>query len=237
MDELTLQNQLIIVTVLIGITYLSSFKSGKPICNRYLINHFLHLTTIITLYIYFINVFDDKKIKRNITSLIISIVLLIVLSIIYQKTTNILLKYILIILIIGTLAFLSERYYKKYDKEEFKKVVIKLIGILLICIFIAIFFPGIMKPKIEYYLFFCLLILLLSRLVDYFFLNKKYDTIISTLVIIVFSGFMIYDTKRVLDFKKLCINKGVQPNYLTNIFNMFINILNMFNNLLNIEGS
>ena len=92
-----------------------------------------------------------------------------------------------------------------------------------------------MKPKIEYYLFFCLLIQ--NKLDDYFFLNKKYDTIISTLVIIVFSGFMIYDTKRVLDFKKLCINKGIQPNYLTNIFNMFINILNMFNNLLNIEGS
>ena len=72
------------------------------------------------------------------------------------------------------------------------------------------------------------------RIIDYFFLNKEYDNKISTLIIVVFSGFMIYDTGRIMKLKKLCSNT-IPADYLMNTSNLFLDIISIFKNLLRLE--
>ena len=53
MDQLISSDKINILTpALIIITFLSSFKGGKPTCDRYIINYFLYLLTSISLYIF-----------------------------------------------------------------------------------------------------------------------------------------------------------------------------------------
>ena len=43
----------------------------------------------------------------------------------------------------------------------------------------------------------------------------------------------MYDTKRVMEFSKKCVNG--KTGYLENVLDMFLNIINLLSNLLNIE--
>ena len=45
----------------------------------------------------------------------------------------------------------------------------------------------------------------------------------------------MYDTKRVMEFSKKCVNG--QTGYLENVLDMFLNIINLFSNLLNVQDN
>ena len=98
------------------------------------------------------------------------------------------------------------------------------------CIGIALIFPQILKPNLEIALLFGLLITLILRVLDQFVFKKDYSKTISYLVIFIFSAFVMYDTKRVMEFSKKCVDG--KTGYLDNVLNMFLNVVNIFNNLL-----
>ena len=71
---------------------------------------------------------------------------------------------------------------------------------------------------------------ILLRLIDHFLYDKKYSKTLTYAVVFIFSGFIMYDTKRVIDFSKKCVDG--KTGYLDNVLDMFLNVTSMLQNLL-----
>ena len=222
----------IITPILVIITYLSAFKNEKPTCDRYLINNFLYLLTFLSVYLLSLKKSDDYKIEYSTTRIVISIFLLIGAAYLYYSSENIFIKHLACALLVIIIAYSGKKLYDKYDKEDINKVLVKLMMVLTVCVLVAVLFPNLIKPKMEIILIFALFIGVLFRIIDHFFMDEKYDSVSSTIFIMIFSGFMIYDTDRILKLKKLCIDNKLPADYLMNISNMFLDIINLFNTML-----
>ena len=213
--------------ILVAITYLSAFKNGKPTCDRYLANYFLYIITSFSLYIAAIRYYDKNDVDLEGPELLIGAVALILLFIVFLYTDSIAIKHISWTFIVLILAYMGKRF-ALLDKEVLQDTLVKLMVILLVCFSIALTYPQFITASVGVALFIGLLFVILFRIIDTFYYNKKYDNLISQLAIFIFSGYVVYDTKRVMDYSKQC--KG-NADYLTNMSDMFINILNLFSNL------
>ena len=105
--------------------------------------------------------------------------------------------------------------------------------ILIICVLLALTFPHLLKPNIEIVLVFALLVTVILRLIDHFFYDKKYSKTLTYIVIFIFSAFIMYDTKRVVEFSKKCVDG--KTGYLDNVIDMFLSVSAMFENILKLE--
>ena len=234
MDEIFSKDKLqIIIPILFGTIYFSAFKNGKQTCDRYFINYFLYLLTSLTVYLYSSNELDfgitGDSIKLLLTTLVI-----IGLLFGFNMTKNIFLKNIIWFSIIVLLGIVGKKYHEKFDEKEIKSVLKKLIIILVICVSIALTFPNLLKSGFEMALLFGLIITIILSILDRYLFDKKYSKKLSYIIIFIFSFFVMYDTKRVMEFSKKCVSG--KTGYLENVLDMFLNIINLFSNLLNVEN-
>tara|TARA_Y100000817_G_scaffold172263_1_gene134556 strand:- start:582 stop:1286 length:705 start_codon:yes stop_codon:yes gene_type:complete len=230
MDNIFSKNKLqVAIPILFGVIYFSAFKNGKQTCDRYFANYFLYLLTSLAVYFYSSNeldfgISDDGK------KGILAIIILFGLIFSFHKVDNVWLKHIMWFSIIIILGIVAKKYHEKFNEKEIKSVLKKLIIVLLICVGIALTFPQILKPNFEIALLFGLIITLILRVLDQFVFKRDYSKTISYVVIFIFSVFVMYDTKRVMEYSKKCVNG--KTGYLENVLDMFLNIINLFNNLL-----
>lgn len=217
------------IPVLFGAIYFSAFKNGKQTCDRYFLNYFLYLLMSFALYYYTMNELD---IDIKGLSIIVFIGLLGVIFA-FSVVENIYIKHLLWIVLIVCLGIISKRFYEKFDKEDIKDAMKKLIIILIICVLLALTFPHLLRPKIEIILVFALLVTVILRLIDHFFYDKKYSKTLTYVVIFIFSAFIMYDTKRVVEFSKNCVDG--KTGYLDNVIDMFLSVTAMFENILKLE--
>lgn len=151
----------------------------------------------------------------------------------FSVVENIYVKHLLWVVLIVCLGIISKRFYEKFDKEDIKDAMKKLIIILIICVLLALTFPHLLKPNIEIVLVFALLVTVILRLIDHFFYDKKYSKTLTYIVIFIFSAFIMYDTKRVVEFSKKCVDG--KTGYLDNVIDMFLSVSAMFENILKLE--
>ena len=230
MDEIFSKEKLqIAIPVLFGAIYFSAFKNGKQTCDRYFLNYFLYLLMSFAIYYYTMNEVD---IDIKGLSIIVFIGLLGVIFA-FSVVENIYVKHLLWVVMIVCLGIISKRFYEKFDKEDIKDAMKKLIIILIICVLLALTFPHLLKPNIEIVLVFALLVTVILRLIDHFIYDKKYSKTLTYIVIFIFSAFIMYDTKRVVEFSKKCVDG--KTGYLDNVIDMFLSVSAMFENILKLE--
>ena len=233
MDEIFSKEKLqIAIPILFGTIYFSAFKNGKQTCDRYFVNYFLYLLTSLSVYLYSSNELDFGITKNAIKGLV-AVILLFGLLFAFHKVDNIYLKHIIWFSIIIILGIIGKKYHEKFDEKEIKSVLKKLIIILVVCVGIALTFPNLLKSSFEVALLFGLIITIILSIVDRYFFDKKYSKTLSYVIIFIFSFFVMYDTKRVMEFSKKC--SSGKTGYLENVLDMFLNIINLFSNLLNVE--
>lgn len=217
--------------VLAVITYLSAFKNGKPTCDRYLINYLLYLLTSLSLYIASMKKVHKLNIEVEGPLLLLMIFGLIGLSLILVKTDSTLIKHVVWFLILLILSCLTKRF-ATLDKDVFEDLMVKLMVIIVVCIALAISFQQYITVSMGLALLGGLIFVIIFRLLDHFYF-KKYSSLISQITIFLFSGFIIYDTKEVMEYAKKC-NTMTKVDYLDNVSNMFMNVLNIFSSLVNL---
>ena len=233
MDEIFSKKKLqLAIPILFGAIYFSAFKNGKQTCDRYFANYFLYLLTSLAVYFYSSNELDFGITKNAIKGLV-AVLLLFGLIFAFHKVDNIYLKHIIWFSIIIILGIIAKKYHEKFNEKEIKSVLKKLIIVLLVCVGIALTFPNLLKSSFEIALLFGLIITIILRILDQFVFKGDYSKTISYVVIFIFSFFVMYDTKRVMEFSKKCVSG--KTGYLENVLDMFLNIINLFSNLLNIE--
>ena len=230
MDEIFTKEKLqIAIPVLFGAIYFSAFKNGKQTCDRYFLNYFLYLLMSLALYYYTMN-----EVDINLKGLSIIVFIGVIGCLFaFHMVENIYLKHLLWIILIVCIGIISKRFYEKFNKEDIKDALKKLIIILIVCVLMALTFPQLLKPKIEIILIFSILITFLLRVIDYLFYDKKYSKTLTYVVVFIFSAFIMYDTKRVIEFSKKCVDGNT--GYLDNVFDMFLSVTAMFENLLKLE--
>ena len=234
MDQLISSDKINILTpALIIITFLSSFKGGKPTCDRYIINYFLYLLTSISLYIFILDKVENGS--RDMVMSLIYFISIIGLFLLFSKTQNIWVKHIIWISILFLLAKATKGYYEHYGKKDLNSVLSKIIIIIGICIVISILFPQYLTPKLEVGLLFGLIFVILFRIIDGLILKNNYNNIISIVSVFLFSLFIVYDSGRVINISKECAKNNLKPEYLDRVIDMFLNIMNLFMNLVSME--
>ena len=122
-----------------------------------------------------------------------------------------------------------------YGKNEINDAVKKLLVILVVAAFISINFPDLIKPGFINAAMISLIIVIILTLIDHFIFKGKYNKLISTVIVFIFTIFIIYDTSKVIGYSKQCRTDKNGAEYLDHVLNMFLNIINVFNNLLNME--
>ena len=236
MDQLISPKYLkILAPLLVGITYMSAFKNHKPTCDRYMLNYFLYLITTIVLYLTFGELSNEYGFNDNKMALILSFIGSIGIIFAFTVTKNVWVRHLLFIALIFLISIGSKKLYEMYDKEEITSVIKKLLLILVVCGAIAVKFPDLIKPGFINAGVISLIIVLILTLIDQFVFKGKYNKIISTMIIFIFTMFIIYDTSRVISYSKKCKSDKNGAEYLNHVLDMFLNIINVFNNLLNIE--
>ena len=145
------------------------------------------------------------------------------------------------ILYIFEIILLGLFLYPLYVKNEglFKQVGFTTLIILIILSAITYFAPYLVKESWGTYLMFSLLALIVARCVELFmtYRNKErpsnYSRIISYVAVILFSFFIMYDTKKLIVNAQKC----VRPDYINESLNLFLDSLNMFSSLYHIQDS
>ena len=221
--------------LLVGITYMSAFKNHKPTCDRYMLNYFLYLITTLVLYLTFGELSDEYGLNDNKMALILSVIGSIGIIFAFTVTKNVWVRHLLFIALIFLISIGSKKLYEMYDKEEITSAIKKLLLILIVCGAIAVKFPDLIKPGFINAGVISLIIVLILTLIDQFVFKGKYNKIISTIIVFIFTMFIIYDTNRVIGYSKKCKSDKNGAEYLNHVLDMFLNIINIFNNLLNIE--
>ena len=168
--------------------------------------------------------------SNNAAKGILAVLLIFGLIFAFYTFDNVWLRHIIWFSIIIILGIVAKKYHEKFNEKEIKSVLKKLIIVLLVCVGIALTFPQILKPNFEIALLFGLLITIILRILDQFLFKEDYSNTISYVAIFIFSVYVMYDTKRVMNYSKKCVDG--KTGYLDNVLDMFLNIINLFNNLL-----
>ena len=233
MDEIFSKSKLqTAIPILFGVIYISAFKNGEQTCDRYFANYFLYLLTSLMVYFYSSNELDFGISGSRLKNFIATI-LVIILLVSFYRFDNIYIRHLIWFSIIIILGILGKKFHQMFSEKKIKSVLQKLIIVLIVCIGIAVIFPQMLKQNIEIAVLFGLLITIILRVMDRYLFDHKYTDPISYIVVFLISLFVMYDTKRVMEFSKKCVSG--KTGYLENVLNMFLNIVTIFNNLLSIS--
>jgi FtsH-binding integral membrane protein len=221
----------VLTALLVGTTYLSAFEGGKPTCNRFIINYFLYLLTSFSIYFTAMRVYEEQNLQLEKSIIIMLSLALFALTMGMIFIKNKTLQHLMFICILLILAYKQRFILKDVDKEVIEDALKKMMVIIVFCVIIALKFPHYMNDSFLVILFFALIFVVLFRIIDVVFFDKKYHDIISTISVFLFSCLIMYDTNRVVNMAKECRVKGGTPNYLDHVLDMFLNLFHLFNNL------
>lgn len=242
----------------------SSFKNGKPTCNNYVFNVYLYLAmsiTLLGLFAYVINelVSKDEKEKHelmpmnyvhqklgwySLIGVILSFVFIIMMAITpsFSKEGHVY-NHIIWILFIASISVMIYPYFKA---EELADVVDdSLLSTALVFIFMSIIVysqPSFFSGSYNYVvpgLIVGLFAIIIVSLFNIFFtkdieIYRKTSLYISYVVIILFSLFVSYDTSKMFEMAKICVN---YPNYPKNSVDFFLDLLNLFVSFVNVYSN
>jgi len=240
---------LLFTFLLIYLIYKNAFVNGKPHCNHFVSNVYLYLALSVSLCGTFLHIynylFNEKKDVYTlldtykafqqinlIPAIIMSFVSIIILSSrpLFSKKGYIF-NHFVWLLFIASISITLYPYFKSY---EFSVVLQK--SFIMTCILfifmttIVFLIPSLIKGTYKKVML-GLMIALFSIIITEFYLivtnqyTKNIYSIVSYIVIILFSLFIVYDTSRLNHYATICMNS---PNYPLVSTNLFLDILNIF---------
>ena len=134
--------------------------------------------------------------------------------------------------------FMGIMMYPMYAKNKslFYHVGLTTFLLLLVLSIFAYARPDLIKNSWGTYLFIMLITLLGARLIELFAgfkHNSNYSRIISYISIVVFSLYVMYDTKNIIINSEKCVN----PDYINESVNLFLDSLNLFTNIYSVNDN
>jgi FtsH-binding integral membrane protein len=230
-------NILFLSLLLIALAFVFNFafKDGKPTCEPYLINTYLYLALAIT-FIGF--VLTSKQVEKHANDIPIFALFLFTIGgiIALSITKGVVASHIIwigIVLLLGLTMAPLFYLVRNDDGQKVFSALISTITVFLVSTLIAFMGHDSIKQYLGSFglmLFVVLLSIILIELY-YIFIAKSYPQnthrMISYLVIILFSFYVVYDTVRIQERGKLC-SKANPANYPKESLSFVLDLLNIF---------
>ena len=138
-------------------------------------------------------------------------------------------KHLLYIIQMVMFGIIIYPYYKN-NREQFNQVGLTTLLMLIFLTIISVMFQDLISDRWENYLIVGLLSLIIARFIE-IFKNINYDSTYSRIVtyasILIFSLFIMVDTKKIIVNAENCIN----PDYINESISLFLDSINLFQNL------
>jgi FtsH-binding integral membrane protein len=242
--------------LLVLLIYKSAFKNGKPQCDNFVTNVYLYLAlsfSMVGCFIHFYNYIFNKPedvvkfistketiqqiSKYIIISFMIALISIIILSFqpIFSKK-GFILNHNIWILFLFSISLCLYPYFKSYEYSiQLQKILIMVSFIFLFMSLLVFIIPEFLRKTYHIAITGFLIALLTIIITELFLLltgqytKDKYN-IISYFVILLFSLFITYDTSRLFEYAKICVNS---PNYPLVSTNLFLDIINIFVRMMN----
>ncbi len=249
---------LLTTIILIALIYRFAMKNGKPHCDNFVINVYLYITLsicIIGLFLHAFNLYFNKSstlyellplykaFKQTGTSVLVFVLLLfvsfgslilLVLQNVFSKE-GFLLNHTLWIIFLSTLSFILYPIFKSIQYSKFigyaAYMTTMVFAIMSIIVYI---FPKFFQNTYGVAMI-TLLISLITIIIFELMLiftgtyNLLIEKIMFYSILVVFSLLVSYDTSRMFEYAKICIDS---PNYPQISTSQTLNILNLFQNFL-----
>ena len=225
------------VLVLIGVMYsvaINSFDNGKFTCNKYLLNTYLYIILAFNLMIIINLILEHFKVMFPLSLMVLLPLFFVNIGVIFMlhriDPEKVLLKHLVWSVFVLIMSLIVYPLYVSSDK---KIIISSLFTTLFITVVLSIFAyakPELISLKLGPILFFSLLIIIVMELLLMFLFrnklgkNPKIFRAISYIVIFIFMGFILYDTKRLQINAKEC----VKADYIKESMKLFLDILNIF---------
>lgn len=252
-------NSILIMGAILSLVVMSilnnSFKNGTFTCDKYILNTYLYLILAIifvallvqTLTYNNVTVFESMMMNHRILYMIGIFILLIIsiLGISLTDPKNIVKKHFFWLMFVTFSAILFQPLHMMYIKAGLQDVIIHslVMTFILVSILTTIAFvkPDFIKPSWGPILFFALLGAIIVEL--FAIMTGNYNNrIINYVVIAIFIGYLLYDTKFMRVRAKKCLedcdyysfnrfdhsSKCVKPDYIRESINIFLDIYNLF---------
>ena len=239
--------------MLIGLSILGIFKNSvsfNPLrfhCDNYILSTYLYFILSWGIALATVTSMSKKKydLKKLFTGpflvliFLTSILLLIGLAMTPPKMFFT--KHILFIL---EIVILGVTLYPLYllNRDRFNHVGMTTLLILTLLSIIVYLNPNIINDNIITYLFIGLLGVIIARLVELYMIytnkevNSKFSNAINYIVILLFSFYIMYDTKSIISNAEQCKVSPFGPDYIREAINLFLDSLNMFSGLYHVRN-
>ena len=238
----------LIIFVLMMLILNKAIKNGNFTCNDYILNIYLYISLAFSIIAFISMLFENyiekypneivnlfqKANKYMLISVIISFASLIGLFFVKDLYLTHLL-WVIFILCMGVSIF--PMYHILRSQQVFLKTTISVILLVLILTFIAFKKPEYISLSWGKGLQIALLCGIILQLVQLFIgsPSSKYNLFMSYGFLLLFSIFLLYDTKKLqikaIDCQKIVDTLKVYPNYPKESLGIFLDILNLFTNM------
>ncbi len=235
-----------IIAILVIIFGIINNVKKKLTVQNYIITNYMYIMVSLLLFVGINNIYtkDIKNIlnlKNKLLPLFI-LSLLLLFGIFTTSGDNQVLNHLLWLGFIIIMSISGSSVYYIAKQEKILNKVLLTLGIIFISMsFFAYYNKLGFFDKYYSYLFFGLLGLIIFQTLDLIFADYENKNIYtrfwyySIFGIILFSGFLIYDTQKLIKegkyLEKTCINHLKCANYPLNSLNIFLDIINLFNQL------
>tara|TARA_Y100000389_G_scaffold169510_1_gene175846 strand:- start:16 stop:792 length:777 start_codon:yes stop_codon:yes gene_type:complete len=237
-----------------------SFKNGKPTCNNFVINTYLYLAFSICFLGIIINIFhktffnNETKYIKLIQKLAPYFILLFIISLVLifyissqptfnTSTTYIFQNHLLWLLFVSIIGFImTPRVTSKETEQYIDDVIYIVAGIFIMMSSLVYLFPYFFEKTFNFMyigLLISLIFIIIIEIINYFITQSnnqfiKNRRIISYIVIIIFSLYVSYDTKKIINLSNICVN---YPNYPKLSVSFFLDVINLFSRILFLQSN
>lgn len=228
----------------------TAFKDGQFTCNRYILNTYLYVILAITFIALLLSIlrYKDIFLFQNIKAGYMPLMLLLfvgllgtVIGIGVISPKNVLLKHLLWLLFVILIAVSFHPIHYLYGKAGLDKLInvafLTTLSLVLVLTAFAFYKPELISLSWGPVLFFMLLGVILLELIVLMvkgYNPTKLHRAITYLVIGIFMGYLLYDTKMLQVRAKSC-TKGT-ADYIKESLNIFLDIWNLFIRILSLGG-
>lgn len=239
--------KILFIIIIIIIIYFIYLKTKQVLSvKNYLINTYLYISlaiSIITLTWLFMSNYEYGSFKttNNITKIFIAFIILLILLyfIIYLGNDKIILKHTIWVVFMLLTAYVTYIFYEvNVNNDTLKKTLIELFIIVISFTFLAIYLPPDIFIKWKKILMYSLIIMIIIEIIIFFVSDKKnfFNKIKMTsfIIIIIFCGFLLYDTQKIVKNGMTVTNKCISKNqficadYPKESMGIFLDIVNLF---------
>lgn len=242
--------QIIIIIIMILFVLINLMKSlNKQLTSKiYVQNTYMYVVIALLLFSLILMMMRNNNVVINNGKSFAMFILTIIIIYGINYTQNKLIRHILWLIFIFSIAYIMQPIYNIIDANTLWKIIITVAILTTGLIYYSSTVDINKFNSWSNYLFYSLLALIIFECFDLVFSNGNSNTnfrykLYSMIAIILFSGFLLYDTKKIeqngIILSKLCNNNSNLCdkflNYPGESLNIFLDIINLFNNITYLE--